>query len=260
MRLVKRMMVCTTTTTRDWQWVEDITAKYAEVVDIGEAGGAEERMIEDAKTWHFYNRVSCGASTSHAHEAGTSTQAEIPVTARNISTSDGYRPEFDDTQFNVDLNKLDSGPSQTFMALGSPPLAYMQGSSSEMSLPAPAHFPTPPASPAPTEHDDQPLAQGRGHKIPCRREKVQIGLQAREGSGSRARHIEEEADDVDRRLIRSLTSRVAIRDSPPIRVFHPNHNVDKESDGALTTIAMAKKKNQGLESPIIAKLLRSQSC
>ncbi|MED6164534.1 hypothetical protein PIB30_091034 [Stylosanthes scabra] len=81
-----------------------------------------------------------------------------------VVPNDGYRPEFDGSQLDVDLNEPDSGPSQSFMAL-----AYRQGPSWEMPLPAPAHVPTPPTSPAPAEHHDQPPAQRRGRKIPCGR-------------------------------------------------------------------------------------------
>ncbi|MED6185844.1 hypothetical protein PIB30_060901 [Stylosanthes scabra] len=87
-----------------------------------------------------------GANTSHAHEAGTRTQAEVPATPRSqqgVSTptlsspsqvflaglnslgfqdlmeqillpSDGYMPEFDGTQFDVYLNEHVSSPSQFF--------------------------------------------------------------------------------------------------------------------------------------------------
>ncbi|MED6183240.1 hypothetical protein PIB30_036129 [Stylosanthes scabra] len=59
---------------------------------------------------------------------------------------------------------------QAFMALGgTPPSAHMPSPSWEMPFIAPASMPTPPASPAPAEHPDQPLACGRGHRVPRRR-------------------------------------------------------------------------------------------
>ncbi|MED6202203.1 hypothetical protein PIB30_102992 [Stylosanthes scabra] len=85
-----------------------------------------------------------------------------------ITIESGW-PELNGTQFDVDLNEPVSGPSQSFMALGSTPSQHMSGLSWEMPLPAPVHVLTPSASPALAEHHNQPPARARGCRIRRRR-------------------------------------------------------------------------------------------
>ncbi|MED6108911.1 hypothetical protein PIB30_028646 [Stylosanthes scabra] len=73
-------------------------------VDIGEAGGSGEAKER--------------AGTEHE---GLSSPGFQNLTDQILVPNDGYMLEFDDTQFDVDLKELDSGPSQFFMVLGSTP-------------------------------------------------------------------------------------------------------------------------------------------
>ncbi|MED6183590.1 hypothetical protein PIB30_039170 [Stylosanthes scabra] len=125
-----------------------------------------------------------GPSISHAHDVGTSTQAEVPSTPQTrqiVATPtigspsqtflDGLSsPRFLQMMDQILLSEPVSAPSQSFMELGStPPSAHMPDPSWEMSFMEPTAIPTPPTSPASAEHRDEPPARGRGRRIPRRR-------------------------------------------------------------------------------------------
>ncbi|MED6107513.1 hypothetical protein PIB30_014809 [Stylosanthes scabra] len=85
----------------------DVCLRAVAVGEAAEAGEAAER-------------VETGGNSSHAHEAGPSTRAKPGFPSMNddiLQPGDGYRPEFDGTQFNVVLNEPLSAPSQGFIAL-----------------------------------------------------------------------------------------------------------------------------------------------
>ncbi|MED6171579.1 hypothetical protein PIB30_041966 [Stylosanthes scabra] len=129
-------------------------------------GGRGRREGKDAAP---SQQTQSGAGSIHAHEAGTSTQAEVPSTPQSQQGVD--TPTF-------------SSPSQAFLA-GHSSLGF-QAMMEQILLPGdeyrpefdgpPQHicrvlrmFLFPPASLAPGEHHDQSPARGRGRRIPRRR-------------------------------------------------------------------------------------------
>ncbi|MED6172633.1 hypothetical protein PIB30_051810 [Stylosanthes scabra] len=90
-----------------------------------------------------------GPSTSYEHDAGMSTQAEVPSTPQtqqNVATP---------TIASLSQAFLDRAPSPGFQQM-----------MKQILLPV---VPTPLASPALAEHRDEPPARGRGRRIPRHR-------------------------------------------------------------------------------------------
>ncbi|MED6219084.1 hypothetical protein PIB30_032551 [Stylosanthes scabra] len=95
--------------------------RTVDVKDAGEAGGAgeaEERVAEDtqrAETGHLHSRLRVvPALVTHmrlAFLAGLNSPGFQDLMDQILVPSDGYRPEFDGTEFDVDLNEPDSGLS-----------------------------------------------------------------------------------------------------------------------------------------------------
>ncbi|MED6179620.1 hypothetical protein PIB30_002445 [Stylosanthes scabra] len=141
---------------------------------------------ERGVTTHLHNRVKVqgGLSTSHAHEMGTSMHAEVPAipqtqqtvaTPTIASSSQAFLDGLSSPRFqhvHSDLKEPVSTPSHSFMAalaLVALLSAHMSGRAWEMPFMEPTAIPTPPASPASTEHRDELPARGRGHRIPRHR-------------------------------------------------------------------------------------------
>ncbi|MED6108501.1 hypothetical protein PIB30_024530 [Stylosanthes scabra] len=181
-------MVGTRTTARDWQWLDEMMDVDAPAVrptqrirrmpeDYGRRrrGRGDRGRAEGGDTAPTQQSEG-GASTSHAHHAGRSTQAWLdglssPGFQQMIDEilmpgDGGYRPEFDgtqldDSQVHFDLNEPVFGPAQAFMALGGTPpsAAHVLGRFWVVPFMAPAIVSTPPALPAPAEQPDESTAR-----------------------------------------------------------------------------------------------------
>ncbi|MED6197561.1 hypothetical protein PIB30_057555 [Stylosanthes scabra] len=164
-RPVRRMMVGTRTTARDWQWLDDALAEDAPAAPPTQRN---RRMPVRYGCWRGAGRPrrggragkGCGeegdAAPTQQTQGGASTSRAAFLDAlhspgfeqliSDMTRDDGsaYRPDmqFDGSPVHLDLNEPMSGPSHLFMAL---------------------------VSAAPTEQPGEPATPGRARRAPRRR-------------------------------------------------------------------------------------------
>ncbi|MED6153618.1 hypothetical protein PIB30_103870, partial [Stylosanthes scabra] len=140
-RPARRMMVGTRTTALEWQWLDQLMADDAQVAPL---------------TQHIRRTAEGGGRRRGGR--GDRGRGEGGVAGRV------FQPGFQQMMDEILM------PGDDFMVLGgTPPSAHVPGPSWEIPFMAPASVPTPPVSPAPAEHPDQPPACGRGRRVPrCR--------------------------------------------------------------------------------------------